>query len=534
MPAITKSEKSDLNTAQRDVSRSVGLSGTKVLADNLLKLIQKESLKEIRSLIKPAVAFRYKIVPFGKQGRKIIVATAIIEDVAVLDEIRWVLGTDTDFYKAEPEQIEEALRYIYGLGAEAVGTVTENEPGNAMVPGMASDLDADSEEASVVRFVNELLSESIRERASDIHIEPFEKNLRIRYRIDGILYEIPVPETLRHLHTAIVSRIKIMANLNIAEQRLPQDGRIKVKTSPRELDLRISTLPTPFGESVNIRILNNSQVSLDLTKLGMLDHDLETINYLLAKPHGIVLVTGPTGSGKTTTLYSCLNRLNEAERKIITVEDPIEYQLPGITQIQVNPKIGLTFAQGLRSMLRHDPDVMLVGEIRDHETAEVTIQVAMTGHLVFSTLHTNDASNAVARLINMGIEPYLIAASVECIIAQRLVRKICPYCRKIVSNHNGQTQLVETLFGENAVIYKGEGCEHCKNTGYFGRTAIYEFLMIDEELRSHIIRKTSANHLRQIAVKKGMCSLRKDGIRKILNGITTLDEVLRVTQEVEE
>ncbi|MFQ5631726.1 MAG: GspE/PulE family protein, partial [bacterium] len=360
-----------------------------------------------------------------------------------------------------------------------------------------------------------------------------ENRLRIRNRIDGVLYEISVPSVLQRLKSAIVSRIKIMANLNIAEQRMPQDGRVKVRSGQRELDLRISILPTPHGESVNLRILNSGQVTLGLKNLGLVRRDQDIIEKLIKKPNGIILVTGPTGSGKTTTLYSCLNRLNETERKIITIEDPIEYQLSGITQIQIHPKIGLTFAQGLRSMLRHDPDVMLVGEIRDHETAEVTIQVAMTGHLVFSTLHTNDAPSAVARLINMGIEPYLIAASVDCVIGQRLVRRICSSCRVEEPVDQTRDAVVRRFLKNAKKVARGAGCERCKNTGYFGRTAIYEFMLIDDEIREHIVQKTPANKLRQIGLSKGMIGLREDGFEKIRMGITTIDEVLRVTQEVE-
>lgn len=505
-------------------------------AMKLANVLQSPDSRTLSDLIPSTVACRYKIVPLSQVANRLRIAVADPNDVAFLDEIRWVLGKEIEAQRANPEQIEEALRLIYGVGAETVGRMLSDNEGSVYIDltkDLTSDLDDEGEEASIVRFVNELLIESFRERATDIHIEPAESILRIRYRIDGILYEVPVPESLQHLHPAIVSRIKIMANLNIAEQRLPQDGRIKVRTGQRELDLRISILPTPFGESVNLRILNSNQVTLCLKNLGLLSRDLILIERLIRKPHGIILVTGPTGSGKTTTLYSCLNRLNETNRKIITVEDPIEYQLPGITQIQVNPKIGLSFAQGLRSMLRHDPDVMLVGEIRDHETAEVTIQVAMTGHLVFSTLHTNDAASAVARLINMGIEPYLIAASIECILAQRLVRVICPHCKAIENGRNGRRELAQKLLGEGGVLYQGQGCERCKQSGYFGRTAIYEFIMVDDEIREHIVKKTPANQLRDLAIRKGMVSLRQDGIEKINQGITTLDEVLRVTQEVD-
>ncbi|MFQ5650507.1 MAG: GspE/PulE family protein [bacterium] len=503
---------------------------------DLSTLLVSAEPKALSELMPSTIACRYKVVPLGQKGNRLLIAMADPGDVALLDEIQWALGVEVEAQKAELEQIEETLRIIYGVGAETVGRMLSDGKNRNYVDltvGLTSELDEGGEEASIVRFVNELLIESFQERATDIHIEPSESSLRIRYRIDGILYEVPVPESLQHLHTAIVSRIKIMANLNIAEQRLPQDGRIKVRTRQKELDLRISILPTPFGESVNLRILNCNQVSLNLDSLGMLPRDLALIAGLIQRPHGIILLTGPTGSGKTTTLYSCLSRLNETDRKIITVEDPIEYQLPGITQVQVNPQIGLSFAQGLRSMLRHDPDVMLVGEIRDHETAEVTIQVAMTGHLVFSTLHTNDAASAVARLINMGIEPYLIAASVECIIAQRLVRVVCSQCKTVEVGHNGKAEMAKQLLGDDAVWFKGRGCPHCKESGYWGRTAVYEFLVVDDEIREHIVKKTPANQLREIAISKGMVHLRQDGIEKIRRGVTTLDEVLRVTQETE-
>ncbi len=500
----------------------------------LLDVLKDLNLQALRQLVPANIACRYKIVPVLQASTGIEFAIADPTDVDVLDEIRWVLGTEVVAHRAEPEQIEEGLRLIYGLGADTVGRMLGPDVEGKYVDltqHSASNLDEEGDEASIVRFVNELLIESLQARATDIHIEPSETRLRIRYRIDGILYEVSVPESLQHLHSAIVSRIKIMANLNIAEQRMPQDGRIKVRTGQQALDLRISILPTPFGESVNLRILNSNEVALSLDNLGFMSRDLSVIAQLLKKPHGIILVTGPTGSGKTTTLYSCLNKLNDSERKIITVEDPIEYQLQGITQVQVNPQIGLSFAQGLRSMLRHDPDVMLVGEIRDHETAEVTIQVAMTGHLVFSTLHTNDAASAVARLTNMGIEPYLIAASVECIIAQRLVRVICPHCKTIETSINGRQQIIERLLGDEAPMYRGLGCDECKQSGYWGRTAIHEFILMDDEIRNHIVSKTPANELRQAAIDKGMISLRQEGIEKVRQGITTMDEILRVTEE---
>jgi len=492
---------------------------------------------QLRDLIPPEVAWKYKIVPLQDRTDAIVIGIENPEDIATIDEISWLLQRDVIPVRADRDWIEDTLKNLYGLGANTVGMLLAKEDQMECLDlayASGSDIETDTEEASIIQFVNQLLLQAIRERSTDIHIEPFENHLRIRYRVDGILYEFPVPDSLKQLHQAIVSRIKVMANLNIAEQRLPQDGRIKVRTRHQELDIRISILPTPYGETVNMRILSNNQMLLNLEKLGLLSADLARIERLIQKPHGIILVTGPTGSGKTTTLYACLNRLNHTERKIITIEDPIEYQLPGITQVQVNPNVGLTFAQGLRSMLRHDPDVMLVGEIRDRETAEVTIQVAMTGHLVFSTLHTNDAPSAVARLVNMGIEPYLIAASVECVIAQRLVRVICPHCKTIEIGTNGQRELLERFLGKDAVAYRGKGCGHCRYSGYLGRTAIYEFFLIDDEMREHIVTMTPTNKLRKLALQKGMISLRKDGLEKAKRGITTLEEVLRVTQEVEE
>jgi type II secretory ATPase GspE/PulE/Tfp pilus assembly ATPase PilB-like protein len=383
--------------------------------------------------------------------------------------------------------------------------------------------------------VNQILSEAISARATDIHLEPYQNELRTRFRIDGVLYNINIPETIKYFHAAIVSRIKIMAQLNIAEHRMPQDGRMKIKVEGEELDLRISTMPTAFGEAVHLRILSQ-RFFLELEKLGLFPEEMGVIEGMLKKAHGVVFVTGPTGSGKSTTLYACLARINSEAVKIITIEDPIEYQLRGVNQIQVNPKIGFSFATGLRHILRHDPDVMMVGEVRDYETAEITIRAALTGHLVFSTLHTNDAAGGVTRLLDMGVEPFLLSSSLECLIAQRLVRTICPKCK--IPAHNAQelmAQIKNDLSGPVGTpeISEGKGCEECRFTGYRGRTAIYEILPVTESIRGLILSHSSSQQIKQKAVSDGMRTLRQDGLRKVLMGLTTFSEVVRVTQQEE-
>ena len=378
-----------------------------------------------------------------------------------------------------------------------------------------------------------MIQQAVRERATDIHIEPFEDNLRVRYRIDGLLYDVPVPVAIHHFQSSIIVRMKIMAELDIAEKRLPQDGRIQIRIDNEDFDFRVSILPTAFGESVEIRILSRKQIFFTPSELGLDTQGLEMLNTMIKKPHGIILVTGPTGSGKTTTLYSCLNKINAMERKIITIEDPIEYKLHGITQIQVHPKINLSFANGLRSMLRHDPDIMMVGEIRDLETAELSIRTALTGHLVFSTLHTNDAPGAITRLLDMGIEPYLVASSLNCVIAQRLVRVICSACKESYKPHD---ELMDE-FGihrdrfEGKGLYKGTGCENCKFTGYMGRTAIFEILNINDMVKKMILDHKPSNMIKQKAIAKGMKTLRLSGWEKVVSGITTPEEVMRVTQQ---
>ncbi|MDY6845411.1 MAG: type II secretion system ATPase GspE, partial [Thermodesulfobacteriota bacterium] len=391
-------------------------------------------------------------------------------------------------------------------------------------------LDATSE-APVIRLVNMVLSQAVKSRASDIHIEPYQKELNVRYRIDGVLYNILKPP--RRYQSAIISRIKVMAKMNIAEKRLPQDGRIEIKIGDKAIDIRVSTVPTTFGERVVMRLLDKTSVLLNLDDIGLSIDVLKIINSLILGSHGIILVTGPTGSGKTTTLYAALSKINSPDKNIITIEDPVEYQLNGIGQIQVNTKIDLTFANGLRSIVRQDPDVILVGEIRDTETAEIAVHAALTGHLVFSTLHTNDAAGAITRLIDMGIEPFLVSSSVTAILAQRLVRVICKHCREpyfpVAKSFKEIGIDPKKLNGKP--VYRGKGCSECFYTGYKGRTGIFEVLIIDNTIRSAILKTSDSDTIKKKGTKAGMLTLRQDGAGKVIEGITTIEEILRVTQE---
>ncbi len=514
--------------------------------ENLVAILSQEwsipsiSLKNIsidtKILSKVPAKFvsHYKIIPVSLEENVLSVAISDPFNLQAVDDLRLLLGYEVKIFLAGDDDIVEALRRYYGVGAETLEKIIDESGGLDKIKpeSVTNNIEDMTEDASIIKFVNQILLEAYHDKATDIHIEPYEKDLRVRYRVDGILYETNIPPTIKHFQSAIISRIKILAGLNIAERRLPQDGRIKVRVGENELDLRVSILPTPYGESVNIRLLSTSMVLMGLENLGLSKGDFGILQEMIKKPHGIILVTGPTGSGKTTTLYACLSRINDTKRKILTIEDPIEYIIRGISQIQVYPKIGLTFAQGLRTMLRHDPDVMMVGEIRDFETAEITIRVALTGHLVFSTLHTNDAAGAVTRLLDMGIEPYLIASSVECIIAQRLVRVICQECKveveessEVINNFVGITPKGKT------VIYEGRGCEKCKFRGYRGRTAIYEFLVMNDIIRDMVVKKEPSNKIKKQAISMGMRTLRQDGWDKIQKGITSIEEVARETQQ---
>jgi len=495
--------------------------------------------REVLALLPATLAHCYQALPLRREQDVLHMAVADPLDVTVLDELRLFVGCDIAPVVVTPQEMRTAIQRHYGIGAEAVERALHEGNGAALRPGPAAARPgSSSDDSSIASFVDALIRQAVEDRATDIHLEPFGSWVRIRQRVDGLLYDVPIPQELGRVHAMIVSRIKVMAKLNIAEKRLPQDGRMTVRLpapgGEEELDLRVSVLPTTFGEAVDIRLLP-SRMLYSLEDLGLAPDHLGLLEGLIERPHGIVFVTGPTGSGKTTTLYACLVKLNTVSRNILTIEDPVEYHLPGITQLQIHPKIGLSFAQGLRSMLRHDPDIMMVGEVRDPETAEITIRSALTGHLVFSTLHTNDAAGGVARLLDMGVEPYLVASSVLGFIAQRLVRVVCSACQEPVEP---APQMAEQFGYAHvpAVLHRGRGCECCKGTGYKGRTAIYEFLIVDDAVQALILRRASAGEIARAAQAggpatggAGMRTLRQDGWRKVLQGVTTPEEVLRVT-----
>jgi len=432
---------------------------------------------------------------------------------------------------AQPEEIAAQIKSHFGVGADTI----QQMMGESQWQEMAEEgADAEKEEeVAVIRFVNQIVQEAYRDRATDIHLEPMEKSLRIRYRIDGVLHQVPIPASLKRFENAITSRIKVMAGMDIAEKRLPQDGRIHFKINNDEIDVRVSTIPTAFGESVSLRLLNRDDAVIGLDRLGFTERDKALLRDLIKKPHGIILLTGPTGCGKSTTLYSCLSEINSVEQRIVTIEDPIEYQLPGVNQIQVKPDIDFDFAMGLRHILRQDPDVIMVGEIRDRETADIAIRASLTGHLVFSTLHTNDATGAVTRLVDMGIEPFLVASSLNAVIAQRLVRTICRECRHEVATPPRLSQdELEFLRGHGEIkFYAGKGCKACRGTGFVGRTALHEILVMNDKLAPLVLERASTDALKNAAVERGMITLRQAGLLKAIAGITTVEEVLQASEE---
>ncbi|MFQ6017538.1 MAG: type II secretion system ATPase GspE, partial [Kiloniellaceae bacterium] len=475
------------------------------------------------------------VLPLAEQPDGLVLAMADPLNDYAADAMRLISGRALLPRVAVPAELEAAIERLYAQDKAGLGRLVE-EVGEAVDETLELDVERLKDlasEAPVIRLVNHLITRAVESRASDIHIEAFESRLRVRYRIDGVLREVEAPPN--RFRAAIVSRVKIMAKLNIAERRLPQDGRIKLAIRGTPIDLRVSTLPTMHGEGVVMRVLDRQGVSLDFPGLGITDHNLETYLSVLERPHGILLVTGPTGSGKTTTLYASLTRLNGPDRKILTVEDPIEYQLEGINQIQVKPGIGLSFANVLRSILRHDPDIIMIGEIRDVETAEIAIQAALTGHLVLSTLHTNDAAGTITRLLDMGAEDYLLTSTLNGVAAQRLVRTLCSHCR---IQDRAMPELVEQLglrrySGEpEIVLYHPKGCEHCNDTGYFGRSSLVEVLVVTDAIRRLILRRAEAKELHRAAVEEGMRTMYDDGMGKALSGMTTVEEVLRVTRDV--
>jgi general secretion pathway protein E len=474
------------------------------------------------------------VVPLELKRNTLKVAMLNPDDRETIDALRVAASADVVVCPADKKALSEYISRFYSKESKDVTDIVE-DIGKTDLEfikdeeediGHLKDL---ASEAPIIRLVNIVITRAVESRASDIHIEPFEDELKVRYRIDGVLHDAET--TPKKLQAAIVSRVKIMAKLNIAERRLPQDGRIRLKVNEQEIDLRVSTVPVLHGESVVMRILRKEGIVIDLDRLGFATQTLSQFNGIIGKPNGIILVTGPTGSGKTTTLYGALDKINSPEKKIITVEDPIEYQLKGINQIQVKPQIDLNFANALRHIVRQDPDIIMIGEIRDLETAEIAIQSALTGHVVFSTLHTNDAPSSVTRLLDMGVENYLLSSTVRGVLAQRLVRVICPSCRVPDASEYGKEELVKLGIDASATLYRGTGCENCAATGFFGRTGIFEFLMIDDDIRKLILKNADSKRLSEAAREKGMTTFLEDGISKVKAGITTLGEVLRVTQE---
>jgi general secretion pathway protein E/type IV pilus assembly protein PilB len=487
--------------------------------------------RQLLSLFPARILLKEQLLPLRRTNGTVEVATSRLFATQGLDALKTMTGLKLKPVLAPREAIEREMKKRLGVGADTIDTLDEetafevvNEDGEG-----DTDLDSAAEDASIIRFVNQVLKDAIELRASDIHLEPFEDELRIRYRIDGVLQEVPVPAQVKRFQPAIVSRVKILSHLNIAEKRLPQDGRIKIRIEESEVDIRVSVIPMLHGEAVVMRLLRQNATLRGLNTLGMDKRETDCFKRVLELPHGIVLVTGPTGSGKTSTLYTALNEINDSVRKIITIEDPVEYQLKGVNQIQVSEKAGLTFARGLRSILRHDPDVILIGEIRDQETAQIAVQASLTGHLVFSTLHTNDAPGAVTRLVDMGVEPYLVASSLEAVLAQRLVRVLCKHCKQ--SDHSPTAVAFKVQLGipANVTLYKSVGCRECRNTGFFGRHAIFEWMDTDNEIRQLVLKSASTDQIRDAARRGGMRTLAEDGWRLVRLGITTVEEVLSVT-----
>ncbi|MDB5330967.1 MAG: xpsE 3 [Phycisphaerales bacterium] len=490
--------------------------------------------KELLAKFPVRLLLQHRLLPVEDAGDAVLIATSKVFDTSALDELRLATGLEVRPVLAPASEIDRATKRLLGVGADTLQSMNAADDGIKVIEEEENlDLSdtAAAQDASIIKFVNQILGEALESRATDVHIEPFENQLRVRYRIDGVLQEANIPTNVRKFHAAIVSRIKILSHLDIAEKRLPQDGRIRLRVNGREIDLRVSVIPMIHGEAVVMRILDRGDAVLGLEHLGMSARDRGVWDRVLDLPHGIILVTGPTGSGKTTSLYAALSKINQTDLKIITIEDPVEYQMRGINQIQISTKTGLTFASGLRAILRHDPDVVLIGEIRDRETAEIAVQASLTGHLVFSTLHTNDAPGATTRLIDMGIEPYLVASSLEMVLAQRLVRLICKECKDELPRE--EMEKLRSEFGDDvpSVVYKGRGCRQCQNTGYRGRQGLFEMMPVTEDVRALILERASSGTIRKVAIRQGMNSLRGDGWRLIKEGRTTVEEVIRMTKD---
>ncbi len=494
--------------------------------------IEQEAIEKVTA----KVALRHRIVPLTFQDGILRLAVSRVPNLTTVDGLRMVLDAGLEFVLCPESDVSMSLTHFYGLGAETIDQLI------AEAEAMPQDEEDDdiavqTQETGMVRFINLIIAEAIRMDCTDIHIEPFENTLRLRYRIDGILQEIPLPKGVEKLRNAVSSAVKIMAAMDIAEHRKPHDGRIKVRCGNNDYDLRVSVLPTGWGETCCLRILSRGTIKIDLDTLGLSPYQLPKIAKLTELPHGVILMTGPTGSGKTTTLYALLARLNKTGTKIITVEDPVEYQMRGISQVQIHSKIGLTFASVLRSILRHDPDVILIGEIRDSETADIAVRSSLTGHLVLSTLHTNDAPSAVTRLTDMGVEPYLISSCVEGIVAQRLVRRVCRHCNdtyEVPESIRNEIAMTHPDRIDEATFIHGHGCPACGFTGYRGRSAINEVMIMSDPLRAMVVDREPANIIKDLAMKEGMVTLRQDGWLRVLEGRTSVEEVLRVAGRMEE
>ena len=510
-----------------------------VLAEALgvayIRLGELEIEQAVLDRLPTKAVFQYNVIPVKMENGVLQVATNDPLNAGLIDTLRLAAGMRVRIALSPSADISKAAKAFYGVGAETVDRMIADDrfvvaPDEVLGKNDLSELD---QEASIVKFVNQIIWEACQQGSTDIHFEPMEDRLRIRYRVDGVLHQTPVPAQLNRFQAAIISRIKVMANMDIAEKRLPMDGRIGLRVQGEDIDIRVSTVPTVYGESVSLRLLQRSSEFIGLKELGMGDRDGALMQKIIHRPNGIVLVTGPTGSGKSTSLYAFLHDINNVDVRILTAEEPIEYEMAGINQVLVRPEIGLNFARCLRHFLRQDPDVIMVGEIRDLETAEIAIQAALTGHLVFSTLHTNDAAGAFTRLLDMGVEPFLAASAVEAVVAQRLVRKLCAVCRQIVEPDIAFLRdmgfPVERL-GEGA-IYESKGCEACRKTGFRGRGGIFEVMRVTDDIESLVITRSPSNEMKQKAMAQGMRTLRDDGWDKVLTGFTTLEEILRVTEE---
>lgn len=516
--------------SEEDITRTLAAQSSMEFYDLSQKPIQPEVIQELPA----AIARRYRVIPVAKNDQMLVIATSNPLDFETFDSLLHLLHREIEFVCATEGQIKNALIQYYGSADDASASIEDklgvSLDGSDNLTAVGEAVEGDGNDAPIIKMVTMLIVEAYKNRASDIHLEPMERSFRVRFRVDGQLIEMQSPP--KKLQSAIISRLKIMTgSMSIAEKRLPQDGRIQVKMGKNQIDLRVSTVPTNHGESIVMRILDKSSLTLGLPELGFLTDDQETMEQLIALPDGIVLVTGPTGSGKTTTLYGCLNYINRPDRKIITVEDPVEYQLNGINQVQVNADIGMTFPAALRSMLRQAPNIIMIGEIRDLETASIAINASLTGHLVFSTLHTNDAPSAVARLVDIGVKPFLVASSIRAVLAQRLVRKLCPACKTYhtLTDVDYRALRLDPRQVTEATVMAPVGCAECRRRGYRGRMGIFEIFKIDDEVRRMVNDRSSTIQLRKRARELGMRTLREDGVRKVLAGLTSVDEVVTTT-----